>query len=144
MDLEQFPQILRDIITDIKPRLEPLIATTHILPQVKEVTTLNRRLTRSIRTLRDAIAAVPDAIESVHLHILEEGALPNNVRAGVQQEIHARQEKLASAAAAAAQEARLRARGNVLLPMPRVFGSRRGSAEGGRRRRRRRVTRRRP
>jgi hypothetical protein len=111
MDLEEFPVIL----ADIRSTLQPLIDTTHILPQVKEVITLRRRLTRSIRALQDAVSSIPDAIESVHLHTLEEGALPNNIRANVKEKIRLQEARQRNRMAAAAHLAELRRRGDEVL-----------------------------
>jgi len=111
MNLEEFPVIIADLTSN----LEPLIHTTDILPQVKEVVTLKRRLTRSIRALRDAVSIIPDTIESVHLHTLEEGSLPNNVRANVQEKIRLQEARQRNRMAAAARVAELRRRGDEVL-----------------------------
>ena len=103
------------IIADLMSNLEPLIHTTDILPQVKEVVTLKRRLTRGIRALKEAVSIIPDTIDSVHLHTLEEGSLPNNVRANVQEKIRLQEARQRNRMAAAARVAELRRRGDEVL-----------------------------
>ena len=115
MDLEEFPVILGHSIEDLRSALQPLVDTTDILPQVKEVVTLRRRLTRSIRALQDAVSIIPDAIESVHLHALEEGAVPNNIRANVQEKIRLQEARQRNRMASAARLAELRRRGDEVL-----------------------------
>ena len=143
MDLVQFPHILEDILTDLFPRIKPLIDTTTVLPQIREVIALKRKLTKSYRALRDAQRMIPDVIDSIQLHALEEGSVPNNVRAGVAERIREQAEREREHAAAAAYVNQLRARGDNVIPMPFNRRSPQPPAEGGRRKTRRRIPRRR-
>lgn len=68
MDLGKFPQILEDIITDLTPRLEPLINTTRSLPQNREVKSLRRKLLRSYSSLSEAIDIMPDVRRSLDIY----------------------------------------------------------------------------
>ena len=151
MDIGQFSQILEEIITELGSQLGPLIDTTAVLPQIKEVTTLRRKLIESYRALNDARQMIPGVIESLELHALEEGSVPNNVSAGVAERIQEQKERekeLAAGvaeriqeqkerekelAAAAAYVAELRARGNSVIPMPANRRSPQLPAEGGKR-----------
>jgi len=133
MDIGQFPQILEEIITELGSQLGPLIDTTAILPQIKEVTTLRRKLIESYRALNDARQMIPGVIESLELHALEEGSVPNNVSAGVAERIQEQKEREKELAAAAAYVAQLRARGNSVIPMPANRRSPQLPAEGGKR-----------
>jgi len=132
MDLGQFPEILEGVITDLVSRLEPLIHTTTSLPQIKEVTTLNKKLRKSYEVLNHAQQMIPEVIESLQLHALEEGNVPNNVRAGVTENIRKQQERDKARAEAIAYADALRAKGDEVLEM-----------RGGKRKKQKRVTRRR-
>ena len=133
MDIGQFSQILEEIITELGSQLGPLIDTTAVLPQIKEVTTLRRKLIESYRALNDARQMIPGVIESLELHALEEGSVPNNVSAGVAERIQEQKEREKELAAAAAYVAELRARGNSVIPMPANRRSPQLPAEGGKR-----------
>lgn len=133
MDIGQFPQILEEIITELGSQLGPLIDTTAVLPQIKEVTTLRRKLIESYKALNDARQMIPGVIESLELHALEEGSVPNNVSAGVAERIQEQKEREKELAAAAAYVAELRARGNSVIPIPANRRSPQLPAEGGKR-----------